>query len=441
MAKMELKYYKLSEVAKVEISSVDKKTKDGEVSVRLCNFTDVYHNWSITSEMADTFMDASANSSEIERFSIKKGQVALTKDSETRDDIGIPTYIADDFENVLLGYHCAIITPDETKLCGKYLNAFMHSAYIQKYFELNATGSGMRYTLSVDTLESMPLLLPSLDEQKRIGEVFSAIDKKICLNRAINQNLEAFAKQLYDYWFVQFDFPNDDGKPYKSSGGTMVWNEDLQINIPQYWNICRLNDFIGKNNTGDWGSDEPSNDSIEIGCIRGADIVTLNNLPKRYIKANNTTKILSNWNIVIEVSGGSPVQATGRSAFITPGVIERNGGSITCSNFCHAFSLKKIEDSAYLYYVWQMFYNNGIMFNYEGKTSGIKNFMTESFLANKWINPPKPLVAKFFETVKVVYAKIDSNISEINNLIKQRDELLPLLMNGQVLLNSDLSAY
>ena len=189
MAKMELKCYKLSEVAKVEISSVDKKTKDGEVSVRLCNFTDVYHNWSITSEMADTFMDASANSSEIERFSIKKGQVALTKDSETRDDIGIPTYIADDFENVLLGYHCAIITPDETKLCGKYLNAFMHSAYIQKYFELNATGSGMRYTLSVDTLESMPLLLPSLDEQKRIGEVFSAIDKKICLNRAINQNL------------------------------------------------------------------------------------------------------------------------------------------------------------------------------------------------------------------------------------------------------------
>ena len=186
---MELKRYKLSEVAKVEISSVDKKTKENETPVRLCNFTDVYHNWAITSDMASSFMEASANSSEIEKFTIKKGQVAFTKDSETRDDIGIPTYIADDFDNVLLGYHCALITPDESKLSGKYLNAFMHSSYIQKYFENSASGSGQRYTLSLESLESMPLLLPSLEEQKRIGEIFSSLDKKIFLNRAINQNL------------------------------------------------------------------------------------------------------------------------------------------------------------------------------------------------------------------------------------------------------------
>jgi len=192
---MELKRYKLSDVAKVDISSVDKKAKENETTVRLCNFTDVYHNWAITSDMASSFMEASANAKEIEKFTIKKGQVAFTKDSETRDDIGIPTYIADDFENVILGYHCALVTPDETKLCGKYLNAFMHSNYIQKYFELNATGSGMRYTLSIDTLEGMPLLLPSLEEQKRIGEIFSALDKKIALNRAINQNLRARREQ------------------------------------------------------------------------------------------------------------------------------------------------------------------------------------------------------------------------------------------------------
>ena len=192
---MQLYKCKLSDVAKVDISSVDKKAKENETTVRLCNFTDVYHNWAITSDMASSFMEASANAKEIEKFTIKKGQVAFTKDSETRDDIGIPTYIADDFENVLLGYHCALVTPDETKLCGKYLNAFMHSNYIQKYFELNATGSGMRYTLSIDTLEGMPLLLPSLEEQKRIGEIFSALDKKIALNRAINQNLRARREQ------------------------------------------------------------------------------------------------------------------------------------------------------------------------------------------------------------------------------------------------------
>ena len=191
---MRLEKYKLSDVAKVEISNVDKKTKDGEVPVRLCNFTDVYHNWAITSEMAYSFMEASANLAEIERFTIKKGQVAFTKDSESRDDIGIPTYIADDFDNVLLGYHCALVTPDESKVLGKYLNAFMHSAYIQKYFELNATGSGMRYTLSLETLQSMPLLLPSLENQQIIGDMFSSIDRKIALNRAINQNLATPAR-------------------------------------------------------------------------------------------------------------------------------------------------------------------------------------------------------------------------------------------------------
>ena len=436
---MVIKKYKLSDVAKVEISSVDKKTKDCETPVKLCNFTDVYHNWAITTEMADNFMEATANAKEIEKFTIRKGQVAFTKDSETRDDIGIPTYIADDFENVLLGYHCALITPDESKISGKYLNAFMHSAYIQKYFELNATGSGMRYTLSLETLQSMPLLLPSLEEQEAIGNLFSSIDRKIALNRSINQNLEALAKQFYDYWFVQFNFPNEEGKPYKSNGGTMTFCKELQIDIPQNWSVCRLSEFINKNNTGDWGADNPSDDSIEIGCIRGADIIKLNGLPRRYIKLKNKTKLLTEWDVVIEVSGGSPVQATGRSAFITPGVIKRNGGKITCSNFCHAFSFKDARESAYFFFMWRMFYDNDIMFNYEGKTSGIKNFMTETFLANKWVKAPTELIHKFFDIVKVIYSKIDTNIAENNGLIKQRDELLPLLMNGQVSLNSDLS--
>ena len=86
-----------------------------------------------------------------------------------------------------------------------------------------------------------------------------------------------------------------------------------------------------------------------------------------------------------------------------------------------------------------MFYDNGVMFNYEGKTSGIKNFMTETFIANKWIKPQESVVYKFFDRVNELYAKIDANIEENNNLIKQCDELLPLLTNGQVSLNSDLS--
>ncbi|MBO5013463.1 MAG: restriction endonuclease subunit S [Paludibacteraceae bacterium] len=186
---MELIKYKLSDVAKVEISGVDKKTKEGEMSVKLCNFTDVYHNWTITKNLENSFMQASANANEIRRFSIKKGQVAFTKDSEKRDDIGIATYIADDFDNVILGYHCALITPDDSKVSGAYINAFMQTYLIKKYFSDNASGSGQRYTLTIDTMNNMPLFLPSLPEQKRIASILSALDNKIALNRQINQNL------------------------------------------------------------------------------------------------------------------------------------------------------------------------------------------------------------------------------------------------------------
>ena len=186
---MELKKYKLRDIAKIEISGVDKKTKEGELPIRLCNFVDVYHNWAITNSLYDNFMCASAKEAEIAKCSIRKGQVAITKDSETRDDIGIATYIADDFTDVLLGYHCASITPNENFLDGKYLNAFMHTSYIQKYFENNASGSGQRYTLSNDTISNIPILLPSLEKQHKIGAILSNIDRKIELNKAINDNL------------------------------------------------------------------------------------------------------------------------------------------------------------------------------------------------------------------------------------------------------------
>ena len=192
---MELKKYKLGNIAEILISSIDKKSKDGEHSVRLCNFVDVYRNWAITSNLSQSFMAATASVNNIKRFSLKKGYVAFTKDSETRDDIGIPAYIADDLDNTVLGYHCALVKPNTDILSGKYLNAFLHSDYIKKYFELNATGSGMRYTLSTETLNNIPILAPSLEMQEFIGNIFSDIDRKICLNRQINDNLRASRAQ------------------------------------------------------------------------------------------------------------------------------------------------------------------------------------------------------------------------------------------------------
>ena len=110
---MQMKKYKLGDIATLEISGVDKKMKDGEEDIRLCNFVDVYYNWAITMARHDSFMLATARPNEISKFQLRKGQVALTKDSETRDDIGISTYIANDFDDVILGYHCALITPNK----------------------------------------------------------------------------------------------------------------------------------------------------------------------------------------------------------------------------------------------------------------------------------------------------------------------------------------
>ena len=239
-----MRKYKLGDIATVEISGVDKKIKDGEKEIRLCNFVDVYYNWAITTAQHDGFMLATASPNEISKFQLKKGQVALTKDSETRDDIGIPTYIADDFDDAILGYHCAMVTPNKDILDGRYLNALLHTDYAKKYFACNASGSGQRYALSVEALNSFPVPMIPLRDQERIGEIFSALDKKIELNRRINQNLEAMAKQLYDYWFVQFDFPNEEGKPYKSSGGEMVWNEKLRKDIPEYWEVKSLSNWL-----------------------------------------------------------------------------------------------------------------------------------------------------------------------------------------------------
>ena len=293
-------------------------------------------------------------------------------------------------------------------------------------------------SISIDTFNWIEVDLPSLPEQKRIASILSALDNKIALNRQINQNLEALARQLYDYWFVQFDFPDANGKPYKSSGGKMVYNPIFKREIPDGWEVKTLSSFISKNNTGDWGKDEDFEKSIQIGCVRGADIVTLCNLPTRYIK-NNPSKLLQPLDIVIEISGGSPTQATGRSAFITEGVISRNGGAISCSNFCHAFTMKNVKKAPYFFYLWRTFYDNDIMFNYEGKTSGLKNFMTDTFLANTWFDAPDILTNLFYEKVMGIFSEIDNNIAEILSLTKQRDELLPLLMNGQI--NFDLSAY
>ena len=387
---MQMRKYKLGDIATLEISGVDKKIKDGEEDIRLCNFVDVYYNWAITMARHDSFMLATARTNEISKFQLKKGQVALTKDSETRDDIGISTYIADDFDDVILGYHCALITPNKDILDGRYLNALMHTDYAKKYFAFNASGSGQRYALSAETLNSFPVPVIPLQKQKQIGEIFSALDKKIELNKQINQNLEAMAKQLYDYWFVQFDFPNEEGMPYKSSS--------------QYWENGTI-PFFG-----------PTDYNGNIFQIETADHITQDGL-------THCTSSLFEEGVIIITARGS----IGKQVII--------GTPMAMNQSCYALR-SKTGEYEYLYFLTIQ-----LIECLKAKASGsvFKSIIASDIENSLLCIAESSIITRFCESVRPFLQKIKENIIEISNLTKQRDELLPLLMNGQVSVNSDLS--
>ena len=423
---MELKKYKLADIAKIEISGVDKKTIEGEIPVRLCNFVDVYHNWAITKDKAEHFMLASAKQAEINKCSIAKGQVAITKDSETRDDIGIATYFADDFDNVVLGYHCALITPDPTIVDGKYLNAFMHTKYIQKYFENNASGSGQRYTLSNSTINTIPVLLPSLTEQHTIGKVLADIDRKIELNKQINDNLEAMAKQLYDYWFVQFDFPNEEGKPYKSSGGAMVYNEKLKREIPQGWHCGTLLDIAEYTNGLACQKYRPTNNN-KLPVIKIKEMHDGLSAETEWVKADipDDVKVfdgdvLFSWSASLEVM----LWAYG------------NGGLNQ-----HIFKVTSKNGYPRSFYFYQLIHYVGIFKQMAEARKTTMGHITQDHLRQSTIAlPPNvDITNKLEEKLCPFFDEIVKNNQEIMALTKQRDELLPLLMNGQASINYHLS--
>ena len=434
---MELKKYKLADIAKIEISGVDKKTMEGEIPVRLCNFVDVYYNWAITKEKAKTFMVASAKQTEIDKCSIGKGMVAITKDSETRDDIGVATYIADDFENVVLGYHCALITPNPAIVDGKYLNAFMHTRYIQKYFENNASGSGQRYTLSNDTIGNIPVLLPSIEEQHTIGKVLADIDRKIELNKRINDNLEAMAKQLYDYWFVQFDFPNEEGKPYKSSGGAMMWNEKLKREIPQGWSVLSVNDIAASVRGVSYAKDDMVDSNNGVLVLRGNNIQdnhliydsNVAYIPSSFVSENQRIRPLD---IIMTMSSGSK-EHIGKSAMF------QFASEDTFGAFLTKFTAK--EHCAYL--LFNLF--NSKYFKAKIKSiacgTGINNLTNQTFDEIYVVMPKDELLLEFDKRQSQIFAEIGLIEKSNIELTKQQDELLPLLMNGQASVNYHLSVH
>ena len=365
---------------------------------------------------------------------VKAGDILYSR----RGDVTQKALIREAEAGYFCGTGCLLVRPGDA-IDPEFLTYHLSTPTNQDWIVKQAVGATMP-NLNTAILSAVPLNLPpNKDIQRRTAAILSALDAKIDCNNRINAELEAMAKTLYDYWFVQFDFPDANGKPYKSSGGKMVYSSTLKGEIPKGWEVVPLSDWIASDKTGDWGKEAAEgNYTLCVGCIRGTDINGLNGKgalspPIRFILKKNSAKVLAPFDFVIEISGGSPTQSTGRLALITKETIERFSRPLICSNFCKAISLK---NRAYFFnfaYLWKSAYNNKVLFGWEGKTSGIKNFLFDAFTTKHLVSrPPQELAKRFFQLIAPMEAKKQKLLQETDDLAALRDWLLPLLMNGQV---------
>jgi type I restriction enzyme S subunit len=285
-----------------------------------------------------------------------------------------------------------------------------------KSFESNGTAVPI---LNKTDFENIEVLIPPLPEQKAIAEVLSSIDDKIELLHRQNKTLEEMAMILFKQWFIE---PTKDG-------------------LPDGWEEVSLGEFIKEVLSGDWGKDEPEGEyKVAINCIRGTDISDLQNgLPKktpvRFLKENKFKSIEpKDSDIIIEISGGTENQSTGRAVYINSLNRQLFEYPIIFSNFCRLLRPKENHYTYYLYLYLKYLYINDEFFSLENGTSGIKNLDYKTLLYDLKYPMPKnaEIYSSFYENVSILFEKIDKNKLQIQNLEKLRDTLLPKLMSGEI---------
>ena len=322
---------------------------------------------------------------------------------------------------------------DENKVDFDYCFYLLASPAITDYLcGQNANTSGSHKRIDPTNFFNIGIKLPPLAQQYEIGKLLSSLDTKIKLNRQINQNLEAMAKQLYDYWFVQFDFPNENGKPYKSSGGKMVWNEKLKREIPKGWNVLKLGEHCSFNKRTSNGYFNHPILYLDTSNITNNTIDELQFLnPSSDIIPSRARRL---------VQEGDIVYSTVRPNLKHFGIIMNPDYNMVVST---GFAVITANWSAYRYFIYQFLIQAATIENLstiaQSAVSAYPSINTSDIENLDLVVPPDSMIEKYAKTACRLYLQIDTNYKEIKSLTKQRDELLPLLMNGQVSVNSDLS--
>ena len=300
------------------------------------------------------------------------------------------------------------------------------SALVKQQLSAAAQQTKIRHT-SPDKIKDCTVWIPELSEQKRIGKLLRSIDRKIELNRAINQNLEAMAKQFYDYWFVQFDFPNEEGKPYKSSGGAMVWNEKLKRNIPVGWHCGNLFEIAVFTNGLACQKFRPKDDEESLPVIKIREM--------HDGISDDTEEVTSNIPESVKVYNGDVLFSWSASLEVMLWAYGLGGLNQ------HIFKVTSANDFPKSFYYFQLLDYIDVFKKVAEARKTTMGHITQDHLQQSTIAIPdnKDIAVRFEELISPIFEQVVKLHEEISYLIKQRDELLPLLMNGQVSVNSDLS--
>ena len=290
---------------------------------------------------------------------------------------------------------------------------------------------GIQKNITMEAIRNV--LLPDVDEnnQRKIVSVLSALDDKIALNKKMNQKLEAMAKRLYDYWFVQYDFPDKNGRPYKTTGCPMIYNPTLKREIPAGWEVVDINELCQvvdclHSKKPDFCYEDENSYLLALENITKEGYIDLSD--KYYISKKDfaewTSRICVRENDFLFTNAGR----AGDMGMVPEGVLCAIGRNIT------AVRPEKINPW-YLRCFFKSLYMQEQILNNLDQGSFFMSFNVRSIKKLQVLMPSEPLMKKFISFVEPHLKRIEKNNKEISRLTKLRDKLLPLLMNGQVEVN------
>jgi type I restriction enzyme S subunit len=367
--------------------------------------------------------------------------------SEIRPGNGRYAFVEDDFDDAVVSTKFMVLQAKINTL-PRYLYHLLTSSETQEVMKQIADSrSGTFPQITFESISHLEFYIPSLQEQQLISDALDLFEHKINLNLKTNETLEAMAKALFKSWFVDFDPVRakaegcHTGLPAEISDLFPDSFEDSELGeIPSGWGTTCLDELTSFVIGGDWGKDAWSeSEQSKVLCLRGADIPSLQAFalgkpPTRFLKESSCEKrTLVDGDIVLEISGGSTDQSTGRPVVISSELIERAGTRLTCSNFCRLIRFDDLRWSSYIYYFLLSLYQSGEMFQYETGTTGIKNFGYKYFAGGRFFpKPPTALLDLFHCQIKSNHSSCHQRGKESDLLSKTRDTLLPKLISGEI---------